>query len=69
MYNKCIGDKNMSEIDKQLLREFNRYGIENRDKVVNDKDYQEICKIVIKAMFKREQMPINDYLMVKEYMS
>ncbi len=59
----------MSERDKQLLREFNTYGYENRDKVVNDKDYHKVCEAAIKAMLKQKQIPINDYKMIKEFMS
>ena len=51
----------MSERDKELLRDFNRYGIENRDKVLNDKDYHKVCEAVIKAMLKQKQIPVNDY--------
>ena len=59
----------MSEKDKALLSEFNRYGYENRDKVVNDKDYHKVCEAVIKAMLKQEQIPINDYKLIEEFMS
>ena len=59
----------MSEKDKALLREFNTYGYENRDKVVNNKDYHKVCEAVIKAMLKQKQIPINDYKMIKEFMS
>ena len=45
------------------------YGYENRDKVVNDKDYYKVCEVSIKTMIKRGQMPVNDYKMIKEFMS
>ena len=59
----------MSERDKELLRDFNRYGYENRDKVINDKDYHKVCEAAIKAMLKREQIPINDYKLIEDFMS
>ena len=59
----------MSEKDKALLREFNRYGYEHRNKVVNDKDYRKVCEAAIKAMLKRKQIPINDYKLIEDFMS
>ena len=59
----------MSEKDKALLNEFNRYGYENRNKVVNDKDYPLVYKAAIKAMLKQKQIPINDYKLIEEFMS
>ena len=59
----------MSKRDKELLRDFNRYGYENRDKVVNDKYYHKVCEAAIKAMLKREQIPINDYKLIEDFMS
>ena len=59
----------MSERDKQLLRDFNTYGYENRDKVVNDKDYHKVCEAVIKAMLKQKEIPINDYKLIEDFMS
>ena len=59
----------MSEKDKALLREFNKYGYDNRNKVVNDKDYHKVCEAAIKAMLKREQIPINDYKLIEDFMS
>ena len=44
----------MSEKDKALLREFSKYGYENRDKVINDKDYHKVCEAAIKAMLKQK---------------
>ena len=59
----------MSERDKELLRDFNRYGYENRNKVVNDKDYRKVWKAVIKAILKQKDIPINDYKLIEEFMS
>ena len=59
----------MSERDKELLHKFNRYGYENRNKVVNDKDYPLVWKAVIKAILKQKEIPVNDYKLIEEFMS
>ena len=59
----------MSEKDKALLREFNRYGYEHRNKVVNDKDYRKVWKAVIKAILKQKEIPVNDYKLIEAFMS
>ena len=59
----------MSERDKELLRKFNKYGYDNRNKVINDKDYHKVCEAAIKAMLKQKQIPINDYKLIEDFMS